>query len=338
MILCQSCQRPAEANLCATCAGQLARALGDLPALLSALSGVVARQAKLHRTSGPPREADEDWRGGEHALIRTAWAINPDASAELDRVGNELAGWVRHLCETAAVDLADVPVRQRTLHIERNRIHALTPGQDIGCAQWLHQHLDAITLDEAAGEILDEITQLRADLARAVDNSPTTFYAGPCHASIEEPTVSVRNGTVYLGTAHRRCQRDLYAWVNPWGPGARDDTRIVCKGWRSEDEGCGTVHTVASRQDWLLDSIEDALQPLEVWRRALPAMIDTLTWPRGAWWDKFADPTKPRRLQPKSVADGVELFRGGDLRELVERDQARIVASQTREKVRKVMR
>jgi hypothetical protein len=368
MTTCQGCEGEAdEAYLCGVCAWQLSKALGDIPGLLSDLRGVVVRQARVHRTIGAPREPDPDWRGGEHALIRTPWALRLDAADELERINNELVGWARSMPRAAgygsrrsrgpgesAKGRAE-PARAATTgrvstsrasgsrttarpwRTRRDDLHRRSFVQAPAIAQWLLGNLDAIRLDEAAGEILTEITQLRADLMRAVDNSPSPFYAGPCHAMTDEIVTSVRAGTVYVTTVRRRCELDLYAWVNPWDT-ERDDAKIVCRGRRSVEDGCGTVHTVADRQDWLLDSIEDALLPIEVWRLALPTMVDSLEWPHRSWWSLLADPSRPRRILPKTVIDGVEFFRGGDLLDWVEREQPRIKAARTREAVKRTMR
>jgi hypothetical protein len=125
--------------------------------------------------------------------------------------------------------------------------------------------------------------------------------------------------------------------INPFriDPGGKDLPTVTCNGYRSNDpadRGCGAVHTLADRYEWLLDSVEDALLPLATWQAALPKLFPGLAWPnRSTWWRWVFGEEPKRRLFAKSLdRSGVELFRGGDIVELVRAEQARIRAKSGR--------
>lgn len=220
-------------------------------------------------------------------------------------------------------------MRCRQLHCDHASCdairHGARPSSTAALIRWLLGARDSIRYDEAALEIFTAITTLRNDLQRAVDRRPSRIDAGPCESRI----------------SGRKCDRRLYAKVSPWlvdDDGQRTAVTIVCDGWRPDgrlpgDDGCGAEHTAHDRVEWLLASIDDALAPLDVWRAALPKMLDHLTWPHRAWWSRLGDIDNNRRvLLARTVIDGVELFRGGDIVDYIEREQPRIVGNIERAK------
>lgn len=375
---CTACDGHSDAYLCPNCTRELADALEQLPGLVNDAATAVVRQTHVYRSSGRPREPDEDWRGSQYALNPTPAPSDMDASDLIHDVGNTLTTWARHLAETRGVPVGittgrslsgpacpthqhdyrpegcghhpdtckqlhpdhehDMRVqgcgltldpstgepRCELLHCRHWTCRVIRHGERTGVAaalvRWFLSHSDAIRYDEAAGDMYRAIIETRDRLRRAVDRSPSPLWAGPCHAMVTEPSTEVRDGTVYVRTERRRCERDLYRW-----PGSKE---ITCDGYRGDEEGCGTIHSIPSREYWLLASAEDALLPLATWQEALPSMLPRLTWPnRSTWWRWVGS----GRLVARSVdRHAVELFRGGDVIDLVRAEQRRIVGNQSK--------
>lgn len=320
------CERPTSAFLCRACADELSEAFGDLPGLVNDVLDAATRQARVYRATSHKRQPDPDWRGSPDAIGQSPMPLDPDAIAMLDRVRNTLTTWARHLIEARGLPAPDmrVPaivtedvyvtvVRNRWRIIREPRIIREQRTRSLAeLVRWLLAHADTIRLDEAAGEIHRDIVGLRDDLLRAVDRSPSPFYAGPCHAQTTEPTTTTRDGTIYVQTVSRRCERQLYAW-----PGAKE---IRCDGYRSSepgDEGCGAVHTFAERDAWLRDAVEEALLTIDEMASVLPRMFK-------------AYPQPPRSVmhawvrQGRLVAHGLNhagqpTFTGADMLELIAR-------------------
>ena len=196
------------------------------------------------------------------------------------------------------------------LHCQHGSCRAIRAAQYTGVAaqlaSWFIQRRDSIRLDEAAGELHGDITGLQRRLLRAVDRSPSRLYAGPCHADVEHVISEEHDGTVYTRRMPR-CQRDLYAAANA--------KMIVCDGWRGDGEGCRSVHSWGSRKKWLQGEVEDALLPLSELIAAMPDIFPHLPKPPKtvvqAW-------VRQGRLIAQTVtAGGIELYRGGDLVDLV---------------------
>jgi hypothetical protein len=340
-ITCRACQRPTNAFLCTPCTDELEQAFTELPGLVADVVITATGQANAYRYASRREPSD---------------AAAPDGGALIRHAGDVLGTWARHLAETRGVPLVLNVGQRREGPVCASHVHSFTAGGcgldrdpvtgDFSCAslhcghqsctvirngehagttaalvRWFLRNRNAIRFDEAAAEIHSDVLRLRDRLRQFVDRSPAPFFAGPCHAP--SPTGG-------------RCQRDLYAWINPFAIDPRDQSErptVTCNGYGSRvegDRGCGAVHTLADRYEWLLASVDDALLPLAVWQQALPKLFPGLAWPaRSTWWRWTAheDPVK-RRLLPKSIdREGVELFRGGDIVDLVRNEQARIIGN-----------
>jgi hypothetical protein len=140
-----------------------------------------------------------------------------------------------------------------------------------------------------------------------------------------------------LGDA--RCKRPLYAWPPQRFDSEAERTRwleenpIVCDGYRPpfdrsgnyrlDDTGCGATHTRGDRREWMLADLEDRLLPFTLLQDTLPGLLPDLVWPsRSTWWR-----WREKRLTPKTVIDGVEFYRGGDVIDLCVREQKRIIGN-----------
>jgi hypothetical protein len=311
---CLVCARPTDAFLCMDCSSDLKDVFADLPDLAEAVADLASRQSRVYRASRRVRTPDQDWRGSEHALRPSPWPVDLDAAALLTEAGNTLTTWARHLAESRGATVPDMRTDAHTLDASPRMLAELV--------RWMLTHHDAIRMDEAADEIQRELTGLRDRMRRMVDRAPSAFYAGPCHATVTEPVVEERGGTIYSHVITHRCERDLYAW-----PGREGEIR--CDGYRSRtpgDQGCGAVHSAGEREQFLLDSIEDALVPLEVLRDVTKGKrpLLRLTWPPNATvrsW-RFRGQLPVRYLDQQ----GRELFRGGDVLDLLtewnEREQS----------------
>jgi hypothetical protein len=291
MSTCRVCDAPTDAFLCRAHGAELARALGDAKSLLHEVGIVASGQARVYRSGGKPQPVeDEDWLTewraipahlrslqGRITLPATRAMVNIDARELMWDALNTLTTWARTLAESRS---CEIPPDWLT---------------------WMAHNAESFRFSEEAEQVWDEITYLNRRLVSAVDRSPSRLYAGPCHAKIghlaEAFDPAVRDGL---------CQRDLYA-----KPG---QVAIVCDGHRGDEQGCGATHTPEQRRDWLLAAVEDALLPFDTWRTALPGLLPTL--PKvpyntmKAWVDKG-------RLVPHGRAHGGDLFRGGDVVELV---------------------
>lgn len=295
---CRVCSAETSAFLCRPCLGEVERAIGDMPSLLHELSIVATGQANVYRANGKGDdiEAVERWETEQHdipawlrsregriTLPQTRPMIHLGARELMWEIGNTLSTWAMHLAESRGIRPGD---------------EAWPTADDL--APWLLRKVDAIRWDEAADQIHDEVTYVHRQATRAVDRSPSRIYAGPCHAVGEDG----------------RCERDLYAW-----PGSDE---VVCDGHRGDEIGCESVHTAAERLEWLIDSIEDALLPLAQWQQALPRMFPELHWPpRQTWW-RWAEPGgRYQRIYAQSRDRvGIDLYRGGDVLDVVRRAQA----------------
>lgn len=193
-------------------------------------------------------------------------------------------------------------------------------------AGWLLKNIDAIQFDEAAPVIYIELTGMHRRMTRAVDRSPSRLYAGPCQADLD---------------GKDRCKAELFSWPPPRFDDDTErlrwerDNPILCDGYKPPltdpkkvwHGGCQTHHERADRRTWLLDDLEDRLLPWSMLEDALPSVATHLQWPtRTTWW-------RWRKLVPaKTVIDGVEFFRGGDVIDLCRREQQRIKGNQRKTK------
>lgn len=324
-----NCQAPdcgalTDAWLCTSCALELKLAIKALPGLMHETSLLATGQTRVYRAARRAVPTDEEladveeeyaWRlalipthlrsrDGRVTLPATRAVVNLAARDRLDQAWTTLTTWARHLLETRGS-------REQP---------GSTPAQ---VAAWLADRVNAIRHDEAAEQAFTELTRLREQLTRLVDRAPSRIYAGPCHVE----------------TDAARCDRPLYAWFSVWQasrdePG-EDERVVVCDGyrppgdkqWDPADEGCGAEHTPADRAEWIIAEMDDRLDTLAFWQQWLPLLLPALTWPNRSTWWRWVNPPRGQtaRLVAKSLTrDAEELFRGGDIIDLVEREQARI--------------
>ena len=216
MSTCQACQGRAELWLCRTCTTELAALLRDLPWWIDRLIEAAVGDVRLGdggRTSAPRGIRGDDTlasqieplpschcddechcdplaarRRRERVALAHALSIghvNASASELHDDVRNGLSTWIRHLCEHRGIDLPH-----------------LSTAPDM--ARWLHRHVDVVALDEAAGEILDELTDMRQRVERTINRPIPRKWLGYC------PTWN--EGT------RKACGREL------WAPGDAIET------------------------------------------------------------------------------------------------------------------
>ena len=254
---CRVCGAPTQAFMCRNCGRELERACGDMQSLMHELGITATGQARVYRIAPAPKPDpdahlwDEEQkqvraflrsREGRITLPSTATMVNLAANDLLWRAWHTLATWAMHLAESTGT--SGYPTNANLL-------------------TWLTANAEAARWNEAAAEIHDEITSLRADLRHAVDRSPDRRFAGPCQAELPDGS---------------RCALDLYR--QPGGGNDDPAEKIPCDGWQSRprSEGCGAVHTVGERAEWLVGELSDAILPLSVLRPASHRLL-SLQWP-----------------------------------------------------------
>lgn len=291
---CRACGATAQAWLCDTDTIDLETAIADLPALCEDLAIAMTRQSRTYRPNRPATEPAEDWRGADGALLTTPLPIDIAAADLLGKARSTLTTWIRHLAETRGI-----PVR-------------IDDATRAGLTAWLLRNIDAVRHDEAAGVIHQQLTALRDEMRRAIDSAPSRIFAGPCTNIADRVTVTIVGGTRWTQTETGPCGRDLYAM--PWrrDDGAKGEPRnIRCDGHRGDGKGCGASYTYAEREDFLRDSIEDALMPLDVLRAAVPKLFPAVVMPSAATWRSWLF---RGRIEARGVdRQGRELVRGGDV-------------------------
>jgi hypothetical protein len=225
------------------------RAIGDMTSLLHEVSNVATRQTNVYRANGRAEDLSgqrAQWDGEQKALpamlrSREGRVALPATPMMVNLAARELLADAYDTLLTWASHLGADPIS--SAHV----------------VPWLLTHANEIRFTEDAAQIHDEITYLHRRMVTAVDRSPSKVYAGPCHADIEGS----------------RCQSPLYAW-----PGADE---ITCEGVAEGPEinaGCGTVHTTAERQDWLISELESTLVSVDDLLAALPHLMPDLAIPR----------------------------------------------------------
>ena len=183
------CDRPVgDGYVCQHCADRLERALGDVPALWEELDVVLTKQA---------RYAAAEFRRGERAL-----PFNPEASEIGWVLRNTLTTWCRVVAE------------------ERGK--PLPEDNPPAVARWLLNHVTWLRHHRAGAEAVEEITNIVAQVWRAIDRPAGRWFAGPCD----------------------QCERDLYAKTGADSVTCRD---------------CDLVYDVGARRTWLLEQANDHL-------------------------------------------------------------------------------
>ncbi|WP_158852816.1 hypothetical protein [Saccharothrix deserti] len=229
MITCSvpSCSNPtAGGEVCGLCLGRL---LGDLAAvdeLVDDLDDTVARRTRTGQRVGS-RPSD------------TGLPFNVGAAEVRDDLRNVLSTWVRELWETHG-PRHEVPTGETAPGGSPVVVAELDP-LDLDdtlpdMAAWLRRHPSWIEYHQAAGELVDEITDAVERARRAVDLPPARLYCGPCP----------------------NCGADLYA--------RPDRATIGCR-------ECESQHDVEALRAALLDAARAQLATAAEVARALPRLL-----------------------------------------------------------------
>ncbi|MEB3367398.1 hypothetical protein [Saccharopolyspora mangrovi] len=147
------------------------------------------------------------------------------------------------------------------------------------CAEWLRENLDALRVNELAGEVYESIRAAIDDGWRAVDHPPRQWYAGAC-----------------------ACGTDLYG----------QPSRAVVKCGK-----CGAEYEGAKRREELRALLPDQLAPAADIARGLSALGEELSLNRITQWarrgkltPKSPHPNDPRKRPRYRVGDVQDLLRG----------------------------
>ncbi|MDF5755808.1 hypothetical protein [Spongiactinospora sp. TRM90649] len=160
---------PGHLRICTACAAQLARNLGDVPALARELETTATRQARTGTGAGSgetPLQWDERARAAEHDLVvvLTSWGMVLQQGMP-PIIGPICATDCRHAtCHAAG--LAHGP-RADTLP---------------SVSRWLLRHLRAIQAAPDAARIASDVARAVHACRRAIDRPPPLLYAGLCDA------------------------------------------------------------------------------------------------------------------------------------------------------------
>lgn len=257
--------------LCRKCQHRAEKALGDLPALTRDLEHVtVARQDHIqHASSGKARTPDEDWRGSTHALVRTPWPADVNASQRGRDVLELLFEWADHIAHW--YDQRGMPLF--TQHRPLTELVPYAVAMILGHSDWMRTA-------EQGPDLANAIHCIRRDLRRIVDVRPARLYAGPCNADL-----GYGDGLGYT------CGLSLF---RQWGA---DD--IACDahqpsgavGWWPST-GCEHTHLAADRTEHLRASVEEHLLPLRLLWESLYLLEPKAS---GIDWKTVQQWTKERR-------------------------------------------
>jgi hypothetical protein len=172
-----SCDRPvADGFVCARCAHDLERALGDIPAVVHQLNLTLAKQT---------RYADRNERGGNEQPL----PMDPQASAAASELRAHLVGWVRLVAEERGwalpEDTLDAMSRRMLHHVE-----------------WLRHH-------QAGHDAVEELTGDMRTARRVIDvpANRTTFPVGPC------PELAPRWEPMVMADALVNCPGEVRAYI-----------------------------------------------------------------------------------------------------------------------------
>lgn len=190
-----------DAYLCQDCGDELARALGDMPALDEELDVTITRQRALPTEGGSA--------GAETPLPWHAKAA--EAQHHLKAL---LVTWAR-MCEEEHV--RHCSPRTKPLDEHDDNIPALS--------RWLLWRVDGLELHPAGPDAHEEITDAVAQCRRLVDRPPERWYAGPCDLCRADLYATSRQGQVQCRTEQCPASYDI-AERRDWLLAAAED-RLV---------------------------------------------------------------------------------------------------------------
>jgi hypothetical protein len=149
---CTDCDRPVgdQAFLCQHCCDDLARAIGDLPAIMDELDVTVTRQSVSGVDNGGRRSAEKPL------------PFNPAASEVLDLARNTITTWAR-----AIGDESGRPMRGDGTSNNAICIYL------VGSLPWLRSK-------QWSTELRGQISDVRTKAYRIIDKPADRVFAGPC--------------------------------------------------------------------------------------------------------------------------------------------------------------
>lgn len=358
MTHCRVCEATTTAFLCKPCGAEIRRVLegvpGSLPSMQSLLhevSNLATKQVYIYRANGTSHTSNEttdaeydeaelwEWlalpaqlrsRAAKSSLPATPTMVNLGARDLFDETVNLLSTIARDLNESTSAEWSrrvEGPRYEGGGFVVRLRGEA--PDTIAALLGWLLHNIDAIRWHDGAADMHRDLTRQHSRMRRAVDRIPSRVFAGPCEEEFPD------HADV--------CRRPLYATPQPHFDTDEERERwetgnpIVCDGYRPpfdrsdgydpNDEGCGTEHSREARRVWQLDDIEDRLLPWSLWEELLPDIARHLTWPHRTTWTRWR-----KYVAIKTVIDGTEFYRGGDVIDLCYREQGRIKGNTDRAK------
>jgi hypothetical protein len=217
--LCE-CGRPtAGSYLCPQCIKTLDVALGNIPGYYDDLETLRTKQTRYvsERTKGSIGKSQP--LGMDLRFVRAGLGSEVDYAAR-----NTLTTWVRLVMDEQP-PLSGPYCAHSCLHVScgatfRRRAPKYDTVRSM-CA-YLQRQLSFVVRERWAAEVLDEITDVEARLARLIDRPADRWYAGKCSIEGEDGDV---------------CEAEIYALK----------TRGKAKCHR-----CGYEHDIESRRDYLL--------------------------------------------------------------------------------------
>lgn len=188
---CKACKGKAQLFLCGKCVNKLRGDLAELPWWIGRLIESVVAQVKLgdggqrqvramhgedelasHIEPLPGCKCEDECdcdpviarSKRQRAALAHALAlgrVNANASELHADTANVLGTWIRHLCESRGIE---IPALATTVRM----------------ARWLHANVSAIANDEAAGECVDELSDIRKRIERIVNRPQPRKFLGKC--------------------------------------------------------------------------------------------------------------------------------------------------------------
>ena len=128
--------------------------------------------------------------------------------------------------------------------LDQNRHLQLRDITSAGIAEWLARFPGLLAMLPCAGQLVDEVIQLRRQVRAMVDRAPDRVYLGICSAVDED--------------SGAECPEDVYALP----------TRATVK-----CRTCGTEHDVEYRREVLRNAVDDQLLTAVELSRALPGLL-----------------------------------------------------------------